>query len=361
MEIGDRREAARTLFAMLRVNDIPADWLDAVVDTQQRRQGEAFEVSVVRGALDTFEGLRLFQSSHGSEELSEQREINNAVERLWGEALTCLEMQLQLARRLVPILADRATASGMRDPRPLDIALFIVLSRGVQAGLEILALLRAGYPGGAEARWRTLHELSVVARVLKRDPDGDVRAERYMEHAQVERLALMEAQAEAAAQWGIPAVAEEALKEQKAIVTALCERFGKSFRKSYGWAAGAKLKDGWTSSRAPKLGELQQTVGLQGMLPAYLAANHAIHASFLGFVGHLAHPPNGVPSAIPGPSMTGLGGPLINTAWSVTELAGAVTHHAFGAETTVVLTIALLTDHIAQLQVPGDDERADPR
>ena len=47
-------------------------------------------------------------------------------------------------------------------------------------GDEILTLLRAGYGAGAFARWRSLHELSVVALFI--GEHGEQVAERYLAH-----------------------------------------------------------------------------------------------------------------------------------------------------------------------------------
>jgi len=51
---------------------------------------------------------------------------------------------------------------------------------------EIAVLLRSGYADGAHARWRTLHEISVVAALLKEH--GEELAERWWCHVAVESL-----------------------------------------------------------------------------------------------------------------------------------------------------------------------------
>jgi hypothetical protein len=53
-------------------------------------------------------------------------------------------------------------------------------SRACLVASEVRALLASGHPFGAQARWRTLHELGVVAFILRMS-DKEV-AERYLLH-----------------------------------------------------------------------------------------------------------------------------------------------------------------------------------
>jgi len=56
--------------------------------------------------------------------------------------------------------------------------------RACQVSDEVITLLENGFADGAMARWRTLHELGVVATLIA---DGDERlAERYIHHDAVD-------------------------------------------------------------------------------------------------------------------------------------------------------------------------------
>jgi hypothetical protein len=59
-----------------------------------------------------------------------------------------------------------------------------LLVRAWQVTDEILCLLENGFADGAMARWRTLHEIHVVAAVLMRH--GESITERYLAHQAVE-------------------------------------------------------------------------------------------------------------------------------------------------------------------------------
>lgn len=65
-------------------------------------------------------------------------------------------------------------------------ALIRLHGRAVMTAHEVLVLLRAGYSTGALARWRTVHEIWVVASLLgERDPE---LSRRYLVHDAVENM-----------------------------------------------------------------------------------------------------------------------------------------------------------------------------
>src|ERR1039458_2598896 len=58
------------------------------------------------------------------------------------------------------------------------------LVRSCQVTDEIICLLENGFADGAMARWRTLHEIGVVAAVISKH--GEEIAKRYVAHQAVE-------------------------------------------------------------------------------------------------------------------------------------------------------------------------------
>ena len=57
-------------------------------------------------------------------------------------------------------------------------------ARACQIAFEVLVLLKNGFADGAHARWRSLHEVTVVASFIK--THGDEVAERYLLHDNIE-------------------------------------------------------------------------------------------------------------------------------------------------------------------------------
>ena len=65
-------------------------------------------------------------------------------------------------------------------------AIVKIQARAIQIANEIFILLKAGYPDGANARWRSLHELAVISFFLKDSPDEV--SQRYLEHELIKRF-----------------------------------------------------------------------------------------------------------------------------------------------------------------------------
>lgn len=104
-------------------------------------------------------------------------------------------------------------------------------------GGEILTLLRSGYADGANARWRSLHEVVVISSFIQEK--GNEIAKRYFEHYTIESYkALNEYQSNAKRLKLIPFSIDEAREiseEQKRLI----EKYGSSYRNVYGWASSA--------------------------------------------------------------------------------------------------------------------------
>ena len=108
-----------------------------------------------------------------------QKLLNNAKERLaisgigservceiWGEAIDRLDMLIDLCMEEGARFNDLFREEAAQTDDFVFDALTRLHARGCQVGFEILALLKNGFADGAHARWRTLHELAVVAMFL---------------------------------------------------------------------------------------------------------------------------------------------------------------------------------------------------
>ena len=106
----------------------------------------------------------------------------------WKKPLLSLELMVELAHEIGVGIGDQ-----VREETPITydytfIALQAIHARACQMSRAILALLRAGFPDDAHARWRSLHELAVVSAFIS-ECEEDV-AERYVLHEVVEQRKL---------------------------------------------------------------------------------------------------------------------------------------------------------------------------
>src|SRR5262249_39698437 len=99
------------------------------------------------------------------------------LERRWGRGLSLLRMLLSICLEIGQENVKKHRRSKRRRSGYLSEVLISLHARACQVSAEIIALMEGGFADGAIARWRTLHEIAVVAAVLR--DFGDDAAERY--------------------------------------------------------------------------------------------------------------------------------------------------------------------------------------
>lgn len=184
-------------------------------------------------------------------------------------------------------------------------------ARGCQLFKEILELITSGFPEAALARWRTLHELNVVAHFII-DKGGDT-AERYLLYETVEEYQSAKRYDQCYEALGYEPLEEGLLDRLRADVSDLENRFGSGFKKAYGWAAGVIDKN-----RISFL-DIEEAAGFEKTRAHYSFASHSIHATTKGTLHRLSQPQN-QDGLIAGPSVWGLDEPITCTAVTVAQL-----------------------------------------
>lgn len=143
-------------------------------------------------------------------------------------------------------------------------------ARGVRVGHEVFALLRSGYAEAAHARWRTLHEIAVVAALVARF--GDETANRYRDYGVVELSRELENVARG------QRLQKEERRELDALQTKrdeLVMTYGKRFASPNGWAAN--LFD--VPPRSITFGHLERMAEAETHGRHKLRAHAHVHAS----------------------------------------------------------------------------------
>ena len=147
-------------------------------------------------------------------------------------------------------------------------------ARACLTASEIGTLLKSGHAAGALARWRTLHELSVVAYFVHKH--GQDVAKRYLLHEVVESYKAAKDYERCYTQLGYAPTDPQEVRELKASCTALYQRFGKAFGEQYGWAAEILNK------QRPSFADIERSVNLNHMRAHYRMSSHGIHANQRG-------------------------------------------------------------------------------
>lgn len=261
------------------------------------------------------------------------------LRRRWKLPLERLRMLNTIAREYGENLGSGLRESLAREsPFLVDVAMRLH-ARGSQVAAEIITLLRGGFADAAMARWRTLHEVSVVAMFITLH--GESVAERYAMHEHVEsRKAAREYQARHERLGYEPMTDAEVSAIEEAYSTCI-DRFGPSFRHQYGWAADQ------LGSEQPAFAEIEEAVGIDHLRPFYRLASHGVHANPKGVFFQLGLlEETGV--LLAGASNAGLSEPGQAAASSVVQISGAL----LGLQPTLdnILVVRLMLELANEIQ-----------
>jgi hypothetical protein len=234
----------------------------------------AHEEDVERGSVALAQRLK-GQTSELRKHRAYGRGFKKRLYDTWSDAFTLYEVVLLSA---VDAGSDFYTEHRAEAEKESDFTFEALTSLHARACLvagEVVELLKGGWPHGAHARSRTLHELAVFAIVI-----GDHRelAERFLLHDAVEDAASLDTyQAKLAGRSGYESFSQEDVERIHARHDEAIARFGKSFSRRYGWAAPLFPKEG------PSLGQLEELANVDHLRPFYDWATHiGVHASSRG-------------------------------------------------------------------------------
>ena len=252
--------------------------------------------------------------------LKSYRDVNGKFkERLWkewGPAFDLLEIFLESCAEVGNEFSKKASFENSEDDRYLLSALTGLHARVCQVAYEVLALLTNGYPDGADARWRTLHEINVTAKFIAEH--GNDTAERYLCHDIPESYRGLTDYQKYCTIHGYEPYSENEEAEKKAVRDEICNRFGQDFKEEYGWASailGKKLN----------FRDLEEATKLDYMRPYKRLASHNVHAGSKGLFFKL-----GLPRELRGkvitsvPSYIGFTNPAHSTAISLYQLTSTL-------------------------------------
>ncbi|MER9948502.1 DUF5677 domain-containing protein [Mesorhizobium sp. M0047] len=223
-----------------------------------------------RAGSHYFKNLKDRWPTEGAIQRFETDEFCERIEERWGEGLDLLRMLLTCCREFGSENLKRRQRSKSKKHSNREFVLTNLHARSCQVADEVITLMSNGFADGAMARWRTLHELSVVATLIA---DGDeTLAERYINHDAVE----VKRQADDYNQTQVPlGYAPIGKREQRSIDMEFSESiasYGTEFASPYGWAAKRLNK------RKPTFKDLQEEAGRAGMNAYYKMASFNVHA-----------------------------------------------------------------------------------
>ena len=249
----------------------------------------------------------------------------------WRKPLDRLELTIEIAQETGEGVADEVASGEVSIEEHTFKALRGIHARACQMSRAILTLLRSGFADDAHARWRSLHELAVVANFIEQH--GDEVAERYLLHEVVQQRKLARLYKEYEVRANLEPITQAEIDALDDQCKKLVNRFGKSFTEEYGWAACA-LKN-----RQPSLAEIERATDLDHFRPYYRMASDNVHPNSHGTFYKLGGFSPDLNILLAGPSNLGLADPGHGTALSLTQITAALVNTTSSLDTLTELTV----------------------
>ena len=250
----------------------------------------------------------------------------------WGEAFDILCMMLTISREIGPEFSAWA-ASGEAPKAPARYeALLKLHARGCQVVDEIICLMENGFADGAFARWRTLHEITVVAALIA---DGDEElAIRYFDHEAIEAKRAMDHFKVHYDELGYEKPDDDEIANIERTYEEFLERYGHGFGAEFGWAAPHLGK------KRVRFIDLEEAAGQVAARSFYKFASHNVHASSKG-VNYRLGLIDQDEVLLAGRSNVGFFEPAHNTAKALCQLNGTILRDRWDLDTLVTYQILL--------------------
>ena len=324
-------EAEKLTELQTKLPDLLADLLPKIVDEWAVEKQKQFEE----------ESLTILETEREARD-----EFHSALRNIWGKALDQLELFIILVTEAGSEFANETTKSvAAKNPDYVLSVLIGLHARACQIAKEIHTLLNAGLADGAHARWRTLHELSVIAHFIQEH--GQETAERYLLHEAIESRKAAHQHARFASRLTESAPSNQELQQLDELQKNLIERFGKEFKEQYGWAANL------FPHRKPNFADIEKAVSLDHMRPYYRLASHNVHANPKGINFRLGTIPN-TKMVLAGPSVYGLADPGHGVTISLLQITTWLLSYKSSIDRLVRLrTLQIMENKIGELFSEG--------
>jgi hypothetical protein len=203
----------------------------------------------------------------------EESGFRRRLRRRWGKALDGFGGVLAHCHDLGDSLNSEVRANwadGSKEYDPSFDVLTRLHAKACRTGSEVLVLMEAGHATGAHTRWRTLHELAVVAFVLRQH--GADLARRYLDHEVIESGRILQDYTMYGGRLGLEAIEEGQAQRLASRRQEVLHKHGDTFKEQYGWASEVLGKG------KPNFSDLERHVGMDHWRPYYRLASHGVHA-----------------------------------------------------------------------------------
>ncbi len=231
---------------------------------------------------------------------------------VWGGALDLLEMFIVISLEAGESFNNEYRPIASKNKNFTFDALARLHARACQITTEILSLLKSGFADGAHARWRSLHEITVVSSFIA--SNGNKIAERYLLHEGIESYKAAIQYQSLCKKLNYEPLTMKELSEIEDVKERLITQFGTNYKHDYGWASGVLGK------AKPTFKDIESAAGLEYMRPYYKMASYNVHANPKGVFFKLGLYSINDNVLLAGPSNVGLTDPGHSAALSLLQI-----------------------------------------
>lgn len=274
----------------------------------------------------------------------------------WHAPLTRLDSLIAMCMEIGSEINKEYRSSGKHPPSSRRNITIRLHTRAVQIAGEVSCLLKGGYADGAMARWRSLHEATVILAFLCRN--DDTLSSRFVDSQAITRLRAAIEYNEHHAALGFepldPAMLARLQKERDVMLA----RYGQQFAGDNGWAADVLKR------RRVTFKDIENFVDLSYLRPQYGFASKNVHSGVDSIGFKLSLSMSGQETLLAGPSYEGLLEPIQCTSYSLIIAACELIDTAPNDERSIMRGVlwrwheklkAELIDAVAALRQRGAD------
>lgn len=251
------------------------------------------------------------------------QKLARQIDSTWGRAIDILETILVLSRDIAVDL-DNYREQAKAEEDLVFVCLRRLYTRACLTASEIITLLRSGHGRGAEGRWRTLYEYTVVSIFI--EDEGQETARRFLDHEKIQLYQMAKTLEECGDKNILTEKDIEKIEKDEQRLKSL---YGKQFHKDYGWTG---------TLTTPKLSfiDLERKVGLSDLRHFYKNASYSIHSGPMdNFFASLED--DNVLNTIP--TKDNISTPSMLTCMSLYYMAAVIIEHKSNEKTAILLEV----------------------
>ena len=247
------------------------------------------------------------------DEIQTRKIFNQNLQELWKEPLNLLHTIIVMVREIGSNYFNGQFHIDTSFTMDLTEKLLVrINARAIQIAEEILVLLKNGFADGAEARWRTLHELTVVSAFIAKH--GNSVAEQYIDHELVEQYKMAKQHNQYNIQLGASKIPLDEIKLLEEKYLKLLDKYGENYKSNYGWASST------LNNKRPTFSAIEASVEFDHYRPYYKSASANIHAGSYSIFSRLGLLHEEEDIVLSGSSHSGLASAGQSTALSLTQI-----------------------------------------